>query len=300
MKHKRWTILLGLASGAGLATPAQAAIGAELLPLAAVSASLAANDPCRVVPALGPAPAREFSKTSALLGGRASQLELIARQQGSGAPASQLTASTHAVPADGPAARCAKAPAFVSIAPFPQPRGYGRAKLDAGDFLQSKRLPVSRTHFDSDWNRVRNSRLSPQMAARFSTGGFSGQAALLSSVNRWANANIRYAEDRDLYGKADYWADASTTLQKGAGDCEDIAIVKMQLLAAAGVPRSSMYLTIARDLTRNADHAVLIVKQGDRHWLLDNTTNEVLDAREGLDYRPIMSFSGGAKWLHGY
>jgi len=299
MKHKRWAILLGLVGSAGVTAPAQAAIGAELLPLAVVSASLAGSDPCRVAPALGPVPVQTFSKTAALLGGRPSQLELIASQQLQGS-AGQLTTSVHPAPAEASAARCAKAAAFASIAPSPQPRAYGRAKLDAGDFLQSKRLPVSRTSFDSDWNRVRASHISPQLAARFSGHAFSGDGTLLASVNRWANANVRYAEDRDLYGKSDHWADASTTLQKGAGDCEDIAIVKMQLLAAAGVPRSSMYLTIARDLARNADHAVLIVKQGDRHWLLDNTTNEVLDAREGLDYRPIMSFSGGNKWLHGY
>ena len=295
MKHQRLTIFLGLACTAGLTTPAEAAIGAELLPLAAVSVNLAANDPCRVAPALGPAPVQPFSKTSALLGGRVSQLELIASQQRQGS-SSQLMSSTIPLSTDAPALRCAKAGTFVSIAPPPRPRIYGRAKLDAGDFLQSKRLPVSRTSFDSDWNRVRGSHISPQVAARFS----GSDRALLSSVNRWANTNVRYAEDRDLYGKADYWADASTTLQRRAGDCEDIAIVKMQLLAAAGIPPSSMYLTIARDLVRNADHAVLVVKQGDGHWLLDNTTNDVLDARDGLDYRPIMSFSGANKWLHGY
>lgn len=299
MEHQRWTILLTLAVSVGFTTAAHAAIGAELLPLATVSASLATEDPCKMAPAMGPIPTQPLSKTAALLGGRSSQLDLIAVQQRHGTAAQLIPARTLAslAPTDTPGVSCPKTSAFVGALSPLRPLAYGRAKLDTGDFLQSKRLPVSRTHFDSDWNRVRAGQVSQHVVARFSGNS---DKALLSSVNRWANANVRYAEDRDLYGKTDFWADAPTTLRRGAGDCEDIAIVKMQMLAAAGVPRSAMYLTIARDLVRNADHAMLVVKQGDRHWLLDNNTNEVLDASEGLDYRPIMSFSGGNKWLHGY
>lgn len=296
MKHQRWTIFLVIMGSAAFSTAAHATIDAELLPLAAVSASQTMGDPCKVAPALGPIPVEPLSKASELLGGRASQLDLMARrqaQQGSG----RIVPSSSSTPKLRPDAGCATATAFVAAVTPPRALTPGRAKLEAGDFLQSKRLPVSRTSFDTDWNRVRENGVSRQVAARFS--GPADQA-LLSSVNRWANANVRYAEDRELYGKADFWANASATLRRGAGDCEDIAIVKMQILAAAGVPRSSMYLTIARDLVRNADHAMLIVKHGDRHWLLDNTTNELLDASDGLDYRPIMSFSGSNTWLHGY
>src|SRR5690606_30186376 len=107
------------------------------------------------------------------------------------------------------------------------------------------------------------SRLAPDMAA-------------LAAVNSFANSRIRYVEDKMLYGKADHWAGAKSTLKAGAGDCEDIAIVKMQLLAAIGVPRSDMYLTIARDLARNADHALLVVKINGQTWLLDNATDKIL------------------------
>jgi predicted transglutaminase-like cysteine proteinase len=75
---------------------------------------------------------------------------------------------------------------------------------------------------------------------------------------------------------------------------------KLQLLAAMGVPRGDMYLTIARDLTRRADHALLVVKLDGKHWLLDNSTNLLLDARESYDYRPILSYSAAGTWLHGY
>ena len=160
---------------------------------------------------------------------------------------------------------------------------------------------VKGTGFDSSWERVRRQGVSAGTVRGISnlTRG-KVDRSMLTAVNAWANSRIRYVEDKDLYGRADYWAGARTTLRRRAGDCEDIAIVKMQLLAAAGVSRSDMYLTIARDLVRNADHAVLIVNLEGRYWLLDNATNEVLDGRLGHDYRPIMSFSASRKWLHGY
>ena len=74
----------------------------------------------------------------------------------------------------------------------------------------------------------------------------------------------------------------------------------MALLAGAGVRRADMYLTIARDLARNADHALLVVKSEGRFWLLDNNTDILADASAANDYRPILSYSSGGKWLHGY
>ncbi len=122
---------------------------------------------------------------------------------------------------------------------------------------------------------------------------------MLSAVNAWTNTRVRDVEDAVQYGQADYWASARTTLTRGAGDCEDVAIAKLQILAAMGVNRSDLYLTITRDLIRNADHAVLIVKLGGKFWLLDNSTDQVLDAAQSNNYRPIMSFSTTRSWLHG-
>jgi len=175
--------------------------------------------------------------------------------------------------------------------------GLGTRAAGPDDFLASKRLAVSKTGFDAQWNRVRRGSLSAGLAGV--ERGHPGQAVLVA-VNAWANARIRYVEDRELYGQADYWADAKTTLKRRAGDCEDIAIAKMALLASAGVRREDMYLTIARDLARNVDHALLVVKSEGRYWLLDNNIDRLLDASEANDYRPILSYSSTGKWLHGY
>lgn len=280
------------------------------LPVAALSA-LSGTQGCGAPldPAFGQATSRFVpgaSKSAAILGGQVSQLDLIRQQQAGSSDAALAnvnggTASgSGLVPAAAPAGCQRLALAPISASSF-QPALRRPMLAGPDDFLASRRLPVLKTSFDSSWNRVSRQGLSRQFAASL-LGGASGAPtiATLEEVNAWSNARIRYEDDSKLYGRADYWASASTTLHRGAGDCEDIAILKMQLLAAMGVPRSDMYLTIARDLDRHADHALLIVKLDDKYWLLDNSTNRLLDASQSYDYRPVLSFNTSQKWLHGY
>lgn len=179
--------------------------------------------------------------------------------------------------------------------------GRGVRALGPDDFLGSKRLPVSRTRFDAQWDRVSRASVSgPTVAAIARTAPGRPSAETLGAVNAWANRHIRYVADRQLYGRSDFWASAPVTLRRGAGDCEDIAIAKLALLAARGVPRRDMYLTLARDLVRNADHALLVVRMDGRYFMLDNATDRVLDASESQDYRPILTYGSERKWLHGY
>ena len=256
------------------------------------------------------------SKASALLGGRVSQLDLMRQQQGLKAPAATAqvagygsiaalqpgasASSLGARPAD-----CAAGFGFAVHTVVPAP-GLGVSVLNLvpatpGDFLASKRLLVRHTRFDRDWNRVRGSGISKHVAnSALPLSDGAPSLATLTAVNSWTNSSIHYVEDRQLYGEADYWATAGETLRRREGDCEDIAIVKMQLLAAHGVRREDMSLVIAHDLVRGADHALLVVKLDGRMWLLDNSTDQVLDATQSYDYRPILSFSEGKKWIHGY
>lgn len=309
-----------LLGGTLLAQPAAASLGVGALPMAVAASAFANREACpaSIAPAVGfaaaqPVPAQ--TKSAAILGGQVSQLDLIRQQQAAALqPAATLALSGTLEPAAGPSfspfprsASCAQ-PGFVTaikpLAPAPQ---LGAAVLQPAvptspdNFLASKRLPIRKTGFDKDWNRVRGGGLSASVAARLTESGRAAPTmSTLAAVNSWTNAKVRYVEDRELYGKADYWASASETLRRGAGDCEDIAIAKMQLLAALGVRRDAMFLTIARDTVRAADHAVLVVQMGDKAWMLDNATDRVLDASESYDYRPIVSFSQNQRWIHGY
>lgn len=293
----------------GLAFEAEAAVGVRLEAQSKNAMLLKQAMPirsempnCAIAPAAGPvsfSAATNVSKTAAILGGAPSKLEEMIRLQGGNqtarlVPEPALTQSSAAF-------SCTSAPKLVQTS-LPVAGPYGKAaSYGSNDFLNSKRLTVSHTSFDSSWNRVASAKVSGSSRVRGmlrSAGG--DRQALLASVNAWTNAKIRYVRDSSLYGQNDYWADAATTLRKRAGDCEDIAIVKMQLLAAAGVPMEDMNLTIAQDLARREAHALLVVRLNGRFVLLDDGTNELLDANAPLDYMPIMSFSASRKWLHGF
>jgi predicted transglutaminase-like cysteine proteinase len=242
------------------------------------------------------------SKSQAILGGQLSALELI-----------RLAQERDGAAESGPAARLADAlptqhlaPALGGIrarssdcTPRPPLREEHR-KAGSEDFLESKRLAITRTGFDRDWRRVSSDRISSGRYRKLIGTTLDDGLSAIRSVNTWVNQAITFTDDRDLFSKADFWAGAATTLRLRRGDCEDIALTKMQLLAAAGISREDMIFTIARDLVRNADHAVLIVRHEGRYYMLDNASDEVFDASSSYDYRPILSFGSSQTWLHGY
>lgn len=253
------------------------------------------------------------SKSMAVLGGSPSALDLVRMQQAGGS--SSLLGSTatriadasptprRLVPSvDASAATSGTCAALVATRDV-MAVGLGlparMLEAEPGEFLASRRVKIGRTNFDSDWQRVSQEKL-PRAAARRTLAAIpaSGEDRL-ASVNRWVNRQITYTEDRDLFGSADFWAGARRTLKMRRGDCEDIALLKMQLLAAAGVSRDDMILTIARDLVRQADHAVLIVRTPAGFRLLDNASDEIFDAAPDHNYRPILSFGKTDTWLHG-
>ena len=304
MFRRRLAALIATTALAAMPAAAHAAIALGAMPLALAAAASFEQGQCAAFaqPASGEArvvPAA-LSKSAAILGGQPSALERMRQQQAGLAAPAPPTALPGAglIPRSGGECAMFVRPQsdFAGMRP-----GLGMRPPGVDDFLASRRLAVRKTGFDAQWNRVRRGTISAGLAGGVIDlgGGRPGQSTI-AAVNSWANAKIRYVEDRELYGQADYWADAKTTLRRRAGDCEDIAIAKMALLAGAGVRRADMYLTIARDLARNADHALLVVKCEGRFWLLDNNTDILADASAANDYRPILSYSSGGKWLHGY
>jgi predicted transglutaminase-like cysteine proteinase len=238
------------------------------------------------------------SKASAILGGQPSALDAmrLAQESEQIAPEKALAAGDEEM---------ALAPALGGVRTHAPVCSFGAAlpqdvDADPENFLASKRLRVGHTTFDRDWRRVSDEHISARRLHRLVGETSEDTMATLASVNRWVNGAIAYADDQALFGRRDYWAGAQRTLSLGRGDCEDIALTKLELLAAAGVPREDMILTIARDLVRNADHAVLIVRHDGHYFMLDNASDEVFDAAASHDYRPVLSFGSSETWLHGY
>ena len=70
-------------------------------------------------------------------------------------------------------------------------------------------------------------------------------------------------------GVSDFWANAGETLRRGTGDSEDIAIVKMQALKAAGsIPRICTSASAAT-MSRGA-HVLLLARTASGFFVLDD------------------------------
>lgn len=308
-------LLPGTLALCAVAAPAQASVPLALtmpgaLPLAAVGMAQVGCGATPAVPAnplsLGYA-SRSMSKSAAILGGQPSALELMRMQQGGGGggglpvakkilgPALPATNSyAPALPLAAISSACLGMPqGFVLRAPLPPPA------RSTGAFLGSERIAIGRTRYDAEWRRVSSRGLSARDLNRAIGAVPQDRHALLARVNRWVNRRIDYRDDRQLSGSRDHWADAATTLSRGTGDCEDFAILKMQLLAAAGIDRDDMMLTLARDTLRQVDHAVLLVRDGAGWSMLDLQSDRVVSAEGDYGYRAVLSFSGESRWLHG-
>lgn len=201
------------------------------------------------------------------------------------APAAAPPAAPNATPL--PSRPDAVAPPRPRIAPAPNVFGFVA-------------VPVHRSPLQARWRRV----LAAGDGASLTPLGLASGAAvdrsdLAAQVNRWVNRNVAYAQDQSVYGRRDYWATIAETLGKRRGDCEDFAVAKMHLLAAAGVPTDEMYLVLVWDVVQRADHAVLLLRDGDRFLVLDSRTDAVLPAESVRDYRPVLSFNNEQLWTHG-
>ncbi|WRH75227.1 MAG: transglutaminase-like cysteine peptidase [Sphingobium sp.] len=268
------------------------------LPLPALPAQIAISPLGNVEPAASPWSASNVETTS---GGQFSRLDQMRLAQ-AGRSSVSITAPAVAIAPTG-LPQTARNACSQTSALLLRPTSATTIAVPENAILGSMSIAIESTPFDQKWSAVNAKRGSTKVARLLGTTGaprVSGLAAQVEAVNRWVNRNIEFGEDRDIYGRADYWATASETLQRGAGDCEDFAIAKMELLSALGIKRDKMRLVVARDLVRNADHAVLVVTLADRWVMLDNMTDRLLDAQQANDYRPIMSFSQNGKWLHGY
>lgn len=257
-----------------------------------------AYDGAMPVPAAGRADETlAHAKGDAILGAP-SRFALIRAQQAGAAVHRAPTPASTAAPVD-----CTNSEAFLA----PRPAVVTGAlpgfapRADSPDVFGSVAMAVSRTPFDANWNKVRAGGISAgPWSHMLQAARGRDRAEQLRLVNSWVNARIAFVDDIRQHGIADHWATPAQSLLRGRGDCEDYAIAKLGLLRSLGIPASDLYLVIARDLVRRADHAVLAVRLGGRLMVLDNQTDRILDAEAVHDYRPVMSYAADRSWTHGY
>jgi predicted transglutaminase-like cysteine proteinase len=238
-------------------------------------------------------PAITAAKTEAILGAPSRLAAILAEQQGLAAPQPLR-----------PAALSVRTPTYAVLRETSRPaigqRKSAGAVSGRPDVFGSVALSVGRTALDHRWRKVARQGIGGSAGAYAASLRGLGPLARVEAVNRYVNGRVQFVDDSRQYGREDHWVAASETLRRGRGDCEDYAIAKLQMLRAAGVPDRDLYLVIAKDLVRRADHALLVVRAGDRMVVLDNGTDRLLDADDVGDYRPILTFAATGAWTHGY
>ena len=228
---------------------------------------------------------RPMSKSDAILGGAPSALAAITAQQGGRAIQSTAVA---------PASRGAYLrPAVDNYVRQP-------VSSDRPDIFNSVALSIGRSPLDARWGRVSGAGVGGSAAGYASALRGEGIIAKLEAVNSYVNGRVRFIDDRVQFGVADRWMTASETLARGRGDCEDFALAKRAMLRAAGVPDKDLYLVVLKDLSRRADHAVLVVRAAGRFLVLDNGTNRIVDSSDVQDYKPMLTFTASRSYTHGY
>ena len=229
---------------------------------------------------------RSMTKTDAILGGSPSALAAITSQQG-GRP----LYSSFVVPA-GRGASVQQAVANYVRQPV---------SADRPDVFNSIALSIGRSPLDARWNQVSGAGVGGNAGAFAVSLRGQDRLAQLEAVNGYVNARVRFVDDRVQFGVADRWLAPADTLTSGRGDCEDFALAKRAMLRAAGVPERDLYLVVLKDLSRRADHAVLVVRAAGRFLVLDNGTDRIVDSADVADYKPMLTFAAdGRSYTHGY
>lgn len=167
------------------------------------------------------------------------------------------------------------------------------------DVFGTVALNAGMTPYDVRWRRVsgadqKDVRIAEIAAATTGMSTMHKLALVHSEVNR----RISWRTDLDSYGIADYWANAGETLTKGIGDSEDIAVVKMQALKAAGFSPRDLYLIVGRDSKRGAD-ALLLVRAEGQFYVLDDRIDRPQTPEEHIRFVPVITLGQGKTWLHG-
>jgi transglutaminase-like putative cysteine protease len=90
----------------------------------------------------------------------------------------------------------------------------------------------------------------------------------------WVINNIKYVSDLTNYGKQEYWALPTETIQKGSGDCEDGAFLIHSLALHAGVPHNRLrtyggYVRMGEDNYQLGGHGWTSYKrETDNEWVV--------------------------------
>lgn len=169
------------------------------------------------------------------------------------------------------------------------------------DVFGTVALNAGVTFYDARFRRVAAADARDPLVQRLAAGAANlDPVGKLRLVQDEINQRIRWMPDLDNMGVADFWANAGETLKRGTGDSEDIAIVKMQVLKAAGFDPKDLYISIGRHNVRGA-HILLLARTARGFFVLDDPLQGggVTTPSQHGRFTPIMTLGQGMSWIHG-
>ncbi len=198
-------------------------------------------------------------------------------------------------------ALCAISPAAAADSPESAPRQsaiYVTANTGP-TMLGTSTVSIRAARFNGSWaNAMQDATHNPLLLQMIAPARGMPPLQQMQFVQSRVHNSIRWMSDATQWGQHDYWASANQTLQTGAGDMEDRAIVKMQALKALGFGPNNLWLTLARDVV-GGPITVLTVRLGGRYYILDDTGGQpyLADSRR-KEFQPVLSFSWNGAWVH--
>jgi predicted transglutaminase-like cysteine proteinase len=169
------------------------------------------------------------------------------------------------------------------------------------DVFGTVALKAGVTFYDARFRRVAAADARDPLVQRLAVGAANlDPVGKLRLIQDEVNRRVRWMPDLDNMGVADFWANAGETLKRGTGDSEDIAIVKMQALKAAGFNPRDLYISIGRHNVRGA-HILLLARTASGFFVLDDPIQGggITTARQNSRFTPIMTHGQGVSWIHG-
>ena len=167
------------------------------------------------------------------------------------------------------------------------------------DVFGTVALKAGVTVYDARFRRVASADRGDPLVSGLAAGAASlDPMARIAWVQSEVGRRVRWAHDLEGMGVADYWSNAGDTLRRGVGDSEDIAIVKMQVLKAAGVHPGDLYRSVGRHRTRGA-HVLLLVRTQGGFVVLDDQGARPMTPGQHARFTPVMTLSPGISWIHG-
>lgn len=176
--------------------------------------------------------------------------------------------------------------------------GFGKIKAGATFASYSSTMAESHNNLESICNSQKCKSMFDQLRNNLNRSGGKFKSKL-NYVNHFVNTRIKYREDKAMHGRMDKWSLPHQTLERGMGDCEDYAILKMGLLANLGVPKKAMSVIVLEDTRRGLYHAVLAVRTNAGVFILDNASRKVKKDTQISNYRPLYSIGVNKNYIFG-